>query len=367
MNPTDLSLPQTDNPSEVRDWVQRYYGEELGKSEDLQTNACCVGAEPAAWLKELIGNVHEDVLARFYGCGYPIPEAIKGQTVLDLGCGTGRDVYILSQLVGAEGRVHGVDMTDAQLEVARQTDDWHRQRFGYPESNVRLHVGYIEDLSSLDIGEGTVDVVVSNCVVNLSPLKDQVLREVYRVLKPGGEFYFSDVFADRRLPDEIATDPVLHAECLGGAMYRGDFESLAKATGFRDPRAVVADPITIENPDIERKVGAARFESVTYRLFKVEGLDDLCEDYGQVATYKGSIVNCESVFWLDDHHAFETGRPERVCRNTATMLDSTRFAEHFEVSAPGAHCGEYPCGPTIAAQQYVERRAGTAGGPGNCC
>ncbi len=367
MNPTGLSLPATNDPSEVRAWVQRYYGQELAASEDLQTNACCVGGEPAAWLKELIANVHDDVMARFYGCGYPIPDALAGQTVLDLGCGTGRDVFILSQLVGADGVVHGVDMTEAQLQVARSTEDWHRQRFGYPESNVRLHLGFIEDLASLEIDAESIDVVVSNCVVNLSPLKQHVMREVYRVLKPGGEFYFSDVFADRRLPASIANDPLLHAECLGGALYQGDFEVLARQTGFDDPRTISSDRITIANHEIEKKVGSARFDSVTYRLLKVDGLDDRCEDYGQVATYKGTVANRESLFWLDDHHAFEVGRPERVCSNTAKMLSDTRFATHFEVTDPGAHCGEYPCGPTIAAQQYGVERDGELCGPGGCC
>lgn len=367
MNQPSLSIPETLDTVAVRDRVREYYGTQLETSGDLQTNACCASAEPAAWLKELVANVHDDVLNRFYGCGFPIPEAVKGKTVLDLGCGTGRDVYILSQLVGADGVVHGVDMTSSQLEVAQATDDWHRQRFGYSESNVRFHLGYIEDLASLDIEDASVDVVVSNCVVNLSPLKDRVLSEVARVLRPGGEFYFADVFADRRLPEAVASDPLLHAECLGGALYRGDFESLARRSGFLDPRSVVEAPIAIENAEIERRVGAARFQSVTYRLLKIDGLDERCEDYGQVATYLGSIANNEALFWLDDHHAFERGRPERVCRNTAMMLTETRFAQHFTVTGAGAHCGEYPCGPTIAAEQYGERRDGELCGPGGCC
>ena len=368
MNPLLTSPPPgTARPSEIRAWVRDYYGRTLTHSEDLMTNACCASAEPAAWLKDLLSNVHDDVHARFYGCGYPIPDAIGGRTLLDLGCGSGRDVYVLSQMVGRDGVVHGVDMTDAQLEVARLTEDWHRRRFGYPASNVRFHTGYIEDLQSLDIPEASVDVVVSNCVVNLSPLKDVVLAEIFRVLKPGGEFYFSDVFADRRLPPELVFDPILHSECLGGAMYRTDFESLAHRTGFHDPRVMTDAPISIENEEIERKVGAAAFTSVTYRLLKVEGLDEQCEDYGQVATYTGGVANRASLFWLDDHHAFEVGRPERVCRNTAVMLTDTRFAPYFDVSRPSTHFGEYPCGPTMAAQKYGEIRDGEVCGPGGCC
>lgn len=367
MNPTTRSSPRDlADPDALREWVRDYYGRVLTRTSDLKTNACCASGEPAPWLMELLANVHDEVHARFYGCGYPIPDAVVGATVLDLGCGSGRDVYVLSQLVGPEGRVHGVDMTDAQLEVARSTEDWHRRSFGYPDSNVRFHTGYIEDLNELDIESGSVDVVVSNCVVNLSPLKEQVLGEVFRVLKPGGEFHLSDVFVDRRLPVELALDPVLHSECLGGALYRADFEALARRRGFEDPRVITEVPIALQSAEIERKVGAAQFTSVTYRLLKVDGMDPQCEDYGQLATYGGGIWNRESVFWLDDHHAFEVGRPERICRNTARMLTGTRFAPFFDVTEPGDHFGAFPCGPTVAAAQY-----GSKGSPGGtssgCC
>ena len=348
---------------DVRDWVKSYYGETLKTSGDLQTNACCIGEAPAPWLRALLANVHEDVLSRFYGCGFPIAEALEGCTVLDLGCGTGRDAYLLAQLVGADGLVHGVDMTESQLAIAKQTEAWHQARFGFEAPNTRFHQGYIEDLSNLDIPSNSVDVVVSNCVVNLSPRKDLVLAEIYRVLKPGGEFYFSDVFADRRLPQDIATDPLLHSECLGGAMYDYDFLMLAKAKGFPDPRLISSAPITIMNDAIQRRVGAARFTSQTLRLFKLsaresfsaEGdLDPRCEDYGQVAIYRGSIPEHPALFALDDHHLFETGRPERVCRNTAAMLEKTRFKDHFQVIGDAStHYGLFNCSATIASSQYA--------------
>ena len=256
-------------------------------------------------------------------------------------------------------------MTDEQLALARATASWHADRFRYARPNTSFHHGYIEDLRAVGLPDASADVVVSNCVVNLSPRKDLVLAEAFRVLKPGGELYLSDVFADRRLAHEVATDPVLYAECLGGAMYQADFVSLAKRTGFADPRVVTSSPISISNDEIAGKVGAARFRSVSYRLFKLEGLDDQCEDYGQVASYRGGLEGAESVFWLDDHHAFERGRPERICGNTAAMLTSTRFARWFDVvGAKDRHFGSYPCGPTAAASQYAT--AATAGAA-SCC
>ncbi len=356
----------TTSQRSVRAFVSQYYGEVLEKTADLKTNACCAAGAPPAFVAAALANVHPDILDRFYGCGFPIPRALEGATVLDLGCGTGRDVYILSQLVGPGGFVHGVDMTESQLALAREHVDHHTEAFGYDAPNVAFHQGYIEDLSSIAaLADGSVDVVVSNCVVNLSPRKDLVLAEIARVLKPGGEFYFSDVFCDRRLPEDVAHDPVLHAECLGGAMYRSDFEFMAKDHGFLDPRVLDRAPITIQNDDIEAMVGAARFESVTLRLFKLPNLDRRCEDHGQIAVYKGTLPGAPDLFRLDSHHLFEAGRPERVCGNSASMLADTRLGAHFDVVGDtSVHYGAFDCSSTMAHDQYAD-----AGDPSaaSCC
>ena len=345
----------------LRDNLRRYYGEVLKSSSDLATNACCADGAPPDFVLDALAKVDERVLARFYGCGWPISQALRGAVVVDLGCGTGRDAYVLSQLVGPEGFVHGVDMTPGQLEVAQETLASHMERFGYDKPNVAFHLDYMEELR--DIADASVDVVVSNCVVNLSPMKDRVLATAARVLREGGEFYLSDVFVDRRLDPALAADPLLHAECLGGALYLNDFLDLAREAGFADPRVVKRSPITVQNAAIARKVGAARFESVTLRLLLLPELERRCEDYGQVATYRGGMDEAPAVFWLDDHHAFEVGRPERVCGNTADMLTKTRFAPWFDVTARGWHMGEYPCGPTMASTVH----APAVGAAGRCC
>ncbi len=350
--------------SDLQQFVTEYYGKQLASSEDLLTNACCASGAPPVWIAEKLINVNEEVSNRFYGCGFPIPHGLAGATVADLGCGTGRDAYVIAQLVGESGHVHGVDMTDEQLEVARNTSEWHAEKFGYSTPNTTFHKGYIEDLKSIGLENDSLDVIVSNCVVNLSPRKDLVLAEVWRALKVGGEFYVSDVFVDRRLPEDVATDPVLYAECLGGALYQNDFVAMAKDVGFRDPRVVSTSPIELSKT-IAQKVGSAKFVSVTYRLFKLPELDPQCEDYGQSATYLGGIEGAESLFWLDDKHAFEIKRPERVCRNTAQMLASTRFAKHFRVDGDTeTHFGEFPCNPTTAASDNASAVAATGG---SCC
>ena len=343
-----------------REIVQRYYGETLKTSADLKTSACCPADAIPAHVRALLANVHEEVQARFYGCGSPIPPLLDGCTVLDLGCGTGRDSFLLSQLVGAQGRVIGIDMTDAQLQVANHYVAWHMDRFGYRTPNVRFVKGVIEDLAAAGIADESVDVVVSNCVINLSADKRAVFREIFRVLKPGGELLFADIFAGRRLPPELAEDPVLVGECLGGALYIEDFRRLLLDLGIRDYRVVSARPVTIEDEEIAARLGPVSFFSMTIRAFKLD-LEDRCEDYGQVAVYRGTIPHHEPAFALDDHHLFEAGRALPVCGNTAAMLAETRYGPHFTVIGDRSrHFGLFPCGPEHRPATGTET-------PGGCC
>ncbi|OUS24501.1 methyltransferase type 11 [Gammaproteobacteria bacterium 45_16_T64] len=308
--------------------VQDYYGRQLQSSEDLKTTACCDVSMVPSWLKPLLSNIHGDVLSKYYGCGLVCPPLLEGCRILDLGSGSGRDVYALAQLVGASGEVVGVDMTDEQLEVANKYKEHHVEVFGF--DNVTFLKGYIEKLDELDFEDGYFDVIVSNCVINLSPDKDAVLASVQRLLKPGGEFYFSDVYADRRVPDSVVNDPVLYGECLGGALYWNDFVALAKRQGFTDPRLVEDRPLAITDPKLSSRVGNIEFFSATYRLFKLEELEPDCEDYGQAVIYKGTIPEHPEAFVLDKHHYIETGRVFPVCGNTWKMLSDTRFNQHFE-------------------------------------
>ena len=176
-------------------------------------------------------------------------------------------------------------MTDEQLATANTHVDWHMERFGYERRNVRFLKGYIEKLGDLGLEPASFDVVVSNCVINLSVDKPAVLRGAFDLLKPGGELYFADVYCDRRLSDEVRADPVLYGECLGGALYWNDFLPIAKEAGFLDPRLVTSKPIGITNEAVKQKLGLAKFFSATYRLFKLDGLETACEDYGQAVVY----------------------------------------------------------------------------------
>ncbi len=343
--------------------LKEYYGKYLKSSKDLQTSACCCDAESIpVEIRNIMSEIDNEILEKFYGCGSPFPPALENCTILDLGCGTGRDVYIASKLVGEKGSAIGIDMTAEQLEVANRHIDPQMKKFGYSKSNVSFKNGYIEDLKELGIKDNSVDVVISNCVINLSPDKRSVFSEILRVLKPGGELYFSDVFSSRRIPKDLMNDPVLHGECLSGAMYIEDFRRLLRELGCMDYRVMTKSKIDINNPEIEKKIGMIDFYSYTIRVFKLEKLEDICEDYGQSAIYKGTISGHPHYFNMDDHHKFITGKPMLVCSNTAAMVQDTRFGSHFNVTGDiSVHYGAFDCSSPVPASQ----EAGCSSGA--CC
>lgn len=344
--------------------VQDYYGKVLSVTDDLRTNACKTGSKPPQYIIDCLLNIHEDVLSKYYGCGLCIPEGLEGLTVLDLGCGAGRDVYIASQLVGKNGRVIGVDMTDEQINVAKRTQDFHKEKFGF--SNTDFYTGFIERLDELPIEKGSVDVIISNCVINLSPDKDAVLQGCYELLKEGGEIYFSDVYSNRRVPQSLRDNQVLWGECISGALYWNDFINMSKKYGFLDPRLVADSVITVENEKLEKLCGKCEFVSATYRLFKLPLLESHCEDYGQAVIYKGTLERCEDSFLLDDHHEIETNKVFPVCGNTWRMLKETRFAKHFEfIGNFDIHYGIYEGCGTAPPMAFVSNI--NTPGEGGCC
>ena len=240
--------------------------------------------------------------------------------------------------------------------------------------------GSIDDLKSLGIADKSVDVVISNCVINLTEDKQKVLSEVHRVLKEGGELFFSDVYADRRIPKNLQDDKVLWGECLSGALYVEDFRRIMNNVGFPDYRFTKQHIITVNNKKIEEVVGKIIFYSLNVRAFKIASLEDRCEDYEQTATYLGTLPYEKEEFELDSSHTFKTNKEVKVCKNTADMLAKTRFAEHFRVTEAGSHkglfdcstdcCGGEGCGSTGQKKQVDESKCTTGGcsnNGGGCC
>lgn len=317
--------------NDIRENVIDYYTNELQSSDDLKTNACCTAIKYPKYIKNALSQIHNDVLSTYYGCGLVVPDSLENMKVMDLGCGTGRDVYLLSNLVGENGEVVGIDMTDKQLDIARKYIDYHKEKYGYENSNVKFIKSCIEDLSDYTIN-GCYDIIVSNCVINLVKNKEKVFNDVYKLLKYGGEFYFSDVYSSRRIPDELKDNKVLWGECLSGALYWNDFLRLARNAGFKDARLVSSNEITIGNDKLKELVGDIKFYSATYRLFCLPDnkIEEDCEDYNQWVKYMGGIENSENSWKLDDHHIFPKDFDVKVCGNTFNILNNSRFDKYFK-------------------------------------
>lgn len=351
------------NGTTTHEVVQNYYGKKVQSTHDLKTSACCTTEDFPLPHRKILAEIEEEILTKFYGCGSPIPPALEGKTVLDLGCGTGRDVYLASKLVGEQGLVIGVDMTEEQLSVARKHLPRQMERFGYSKPNVDFRQGFIEDLHSAGIEDNSIDVIISNCVINLAADKEKVFSEIFRVLKPGGELYFSDVFSGRRIPSHLKEDPILYGECLSGALYIEDFRRILRKIGILDYRVVTSRPLSIDDPEVEARIGMIDFYSMTIRAFKLDSLEDICEDYGQIAIYHGTLPDSPHRFVLDDHHIFITGKPMLVCGNTASMLQETRFAKYFTIIGNrSTHFGPFDCKPVVANTSATENTMG-----GSCC
>lgn len=350
--------------------VKDYYGRILQNSSDLKSNVCVTPAQPIpAFIRQALAKVHPEVSNRYYGCGLVVPELLEGCRILDLGSGSGRDCYMLSQLVGEKGHVTGIDMTQDQLDVAQSFVDHHMKEFGFCRSNVSFVQGYIEALTEAGLKKNDYDIIISNCVVNLSPDKKRVLTEAYNVLKDGGEFYFSDVYSSGRLTEEIKQHKVLWGECLGGALYWKDLLSLASEVGFLVPRLVTAKIITVDNKELQEVLGDYRFVSATYRLFKVpERLKAPCN-----VIYNGDIRGAEESFTFDWTNHFKVNEVVQVDAELASILTQSRFSDSFSIEPPGGN--KQPAGgPTaqdsimdpfeLALKSDLQRPAPSTGG---CC
>jgi SAM-dependent methyltransferase len=217
----------TQSPTPIHDVVREHYAERIKSSASCCGTDSCCAPESNLYPVDLLTAVPSDVASTSYGCGDPITLASlqAGQTVLDLGSGAGLDCLLASQKVGAEGHVIGVDMTPEMIERARA----NAKRVN--AANVEFRQGYLEDLP---VEPNSVDVVISNCVINLSPDKAKVFAEIFRVLKPGGRLAVSDIVTDGELPEEVKTSLSAWAGCVAGAVDAKEYVSMMEAVGFVD-------------------------------------------------------------------------------------------------------------------------------------
>ncbi|MEE8638415.1 MAG: arsenite methyltransferase [Candidatus Margulisiibacteriota bacterium] len=222
----------------IKKKVRESYAEiaEQGSSCCSPTNAPCCGDE-AQNISKTIGYSDEEMKSvpvganLGLGCGNPIALASikEGETVLDLGSGAGFDTFLAAQKVGKSGKVIGVDMTPEMIKKARE--NVHKGKY----SNVEFRLGEIEHLPAED---NSVDIVISNCVINLSPDKEQVFKEAFRVLKPGGRLMVSDIVLLKELPEHIKNSSEAYVGCIAGAILKKDYIKTAQKAGFKDLRIV---------------------------------------------------------------------------------------------------------------------------------
>lgn len=331
---------------DVHDNVKKYYGSRLETSSDLQTSAAssCNVTSMAPIVREALSLVHPEVTKKFFGCGLPFSSKLEGCRVLDLGSGSGRDCFAFSKLVGPNGYVIGLDMTEEMITVSQQYIQYHQEKFGYPKPNVAFVLGYMEKLGEAGVQKDSIDVILSNCVICLCPDKLSVLKEAFNVLKEGGEMYFSDMYASKPVPDHMKKDPILWGEGMGGSLYWHDFISLAVSVGFSTPHLVSSSRIVVHDDELKAKAGDIEYASVTYRLFKLPS-KPVCAE--AEVTYKGTIHGFKEQLNFDSSHHFKKDVPTKVSGELALILQSSRFSPDFKIdvldkpntcSAPQQYC-----------------------------
>lgn len=343
----------------MQDKVKERYAEASRIKEEA---LCC----PVDYDPKYLKVIPEEVIEKDYGCGDPSKYISEGETVLDLGSGTGKICFIASQVVGPEGKVIGVDMTDDMLEVARRNAPIVAEKIGY--SNVKFLKGTIEDLGmdleALEkwlkshpvqdlagfnklrahmeemtyshplVKDDSVDVVVSNCVLNLvaSESKRQLFQEIFRVLKPGGRAVISDIVSDAPVPEAMQADADLWSGCISGALSEEEFVAAFVDAGFHGVE------ILEFQSEPWRAVNDIEFRSMTLCAWKPnpEELDDE-EDTGQSAIYRGpfwQVVDDEGCAWV-------RGSRKSLNNSEWKRYRSKAYAPHF--TFPNATPAESDC------------------------
>ncbi len=313
---------------------------------------CC----PVDYDRQYLEIIPDEVVERDYGCGDPSKHVRPGETVLDLGSGTGKICFIAAQVVGPAGRVIGIDMTDDMLAVARRNAPIVAERMGY--ANVEFRKGRIQDLAldleALDaelrarpidsadafikadqlagelrvtkplVADDTIDIVVSNCVLNLvEPLaKKQLFDEIFRVLRTGGRAVISDIVCDEPVPEAMRNDPELWSGCISGALTESEFLSAFEGAGFHGIEILKLDAVPW------RTVEGIEFRSMTIQAFK--GKQGPCFERNHAVIYRGPFREVLD----DDGHRMERGRRHAVCDKTFQLYRKAPYTDFFEFIEP---------------------------------
>ena len=335
-------------------------------AEAREVALCC----PVDYDPQYLAAIPTIVIERDYGCGNPAKHLHPGETVLDLGSGTGKICFIASQVVGPTGRVIGVDMNDDMLGIARAACAEVAENIGH--ANVSFVKGRIQDLrfdrdradawlqanpvrSEADlraleaytaksraeqplVGDGSVDVVVSNCVLNLvqNDQKKQLFEEIHRVLARGGRAVISDIVSDERVPQHMQQDPELWSGCISGAFQEADFLTAFADAGFYGIQVLERGEAPWQT------VEGIEFRTMTVVAYK--GKEGACLDHNEAVVYLGPFSEVHD----DDGHAYPRGQRVAVCRKTYEILTRAPYADHFAGVEPltavaDGDAPEFPC------------------------
>ncbi|MCF6150318.1 MAG: methyltransferase domain-containing protein [Candidatus Kuenenia sp.] len=306
----------------VRKSVRAFY---TNAAKQPQKELCC----PTSYHPASVSHIPQKIIDISYGCSSPVSLAgIKpGERVLDLGSGGGVDCFIAAKMVEEKGRVIGIDMTDEMLATANSARESVARNLGY--DNVRFVKGFLEEIPLTD---ECIDLVVSNCVINLSDRKENVFREIFRVLKSGGRFVISDIVSDKEVPLSMKQDKKLWSECISGAITEEEFFHITKSVGFYG--------VNIVSRYLYKEVNGSKFYSVTAKAYKYKKSKE-CVYTGQYAVYSGPFHSVTD----DDGHTYPAGIPVEVCTDTAWKLSNHPYEGMFFISNTQNTDAKTSCGP----------------------
>ncbi|MBH0202278.1 MAG: methyltransferase domain-containing protein [Nitrospira sp.] len=293
------------------DEITQKVSERYARAASTGEQMCC----PTSYdMRHLKAFIPEEVLKISYGCGTPagLKTVQAGETVLDIGSGGGIDCFEASRLVGPTGHVIGIDMTDTMLEIARKHAAVVATNLGYPASNVEFRNGLAD---AMPVEDGTIDLIISNCVINLAPDKRKVFQEMYRVAKPGGRFTISDIVSDQIVPQYLVHDTGKWGDCLSGALTLTDYMNGMTAAGFLGIHLVKSSPW--------RVIDGIHFFSVTLTGYKLPpAANDSTVRY---ATLRGPFSRT-----VDERGTiYQRGISKPISPDDARLLSTPPFAEHF--------------------------------------
>jgi arsenite methyltransferase len=294
--------------------ITRQVSERYARAVTTGEQMCC----PTGYnFDDLRSFVPEEVLRVSYGCGTPAGLATvqPGETVLDIGSGGGIDCFEAARRVGPSGKVIGVDMTDEMLAMSRRNAPIVMQNLGYPASNVEFRKGQAENLP---VEDGTIDLIISNCVINLAPDKKKVFREMFRVIRPGGRFTISDIVADQPVPQYLIHDAQKWGDCLSGALPAWDYLAGLVQAGFLGVHQMKFTPWSV--------IDGIHFLSLTLTGYKLPAKAESSEI--RFATLVGPFSRAMDELGQTYHRS----RPEPISARTAQLLKTPPFERLFLLS-----------------------------------